>query len=271
MTLVTSEVRTPAGGPHVGELRLRRFRIGELTGEAAEEVARHTAECGACRTKLEALADEQRAFENQLPFPRFAGGVERARRVPRARPRPVWTVAALTFAAAAGFVLVARLPGPTPVTTPAGHNVVKNADGVDVDVRIGAGDGRTRIAVAGGEERLAEGEGVRIGARSRQAGHLVALSIDDAGVATPLYPEAGESLAIAPGEGFTYLPESVFFTGHGRERLFVLTGARPFSVDAALATVGAAVARAGGSLDDLTSFTVDGVSLQSRSWSFIKP
>jgi hypothetical protein len=118
MTLVAHPDEPPM--VHVGELRLRRFRIGELAGAEREDVARHTAECGQCRARLRTLDDEQRQFERDIPFDRFAGGVERAQRVPRARPRRVWTLGAVTLAAAAGLVLVAG-------KVPSGSNRLKGA------------------------------------------------------------------------------------------------------------------------------------------------
>jgi ferric-dicitrate binding protein FerR (iron transport regulator) len=98
---------------HVGDLRLRRFRAGEFSGQMHEEIARHTAECGSCRVQLRLLQEEQRQFERDIPFERFAGGVERACRVPRPRPRRRWAMGGAfgLVAAAAVVVLLVRPSG----------------------------------------------------------------------------------------------------------------------------------------------------------------
>src|SRR5258706_6278960 len=86
---------------HVGELKLRRMFVGELQGAEADRVQAHTAACVECRDTLAQLASEQRAFESEIPFERFAAGVERARRTPRPDPRrTTWIYPALAIAAA---------------------------------------------------------------------------------------------------------------------------------------------------------------------------
>src|ERR1022692_3375450 len=74
---------------HLGELTLRRRRAGEpLDGIAAvEAVDAHLATCAACKARSRALDDEQRRFEQEISFDRFAAGVERAAR--GTAPRPV--------------------------------------------------------------------------------------------------------------------------------------------------------------------------------------
>ena len=121
MTLV--ENRDPLS-PHVAELRLRRFRLGELAGPDHEDIARHTTDCGPCRARLKSLDDEQRSFEREIPFERFAGGVERARRVPRVYPRRVWT-------AAAGVLVVSNNSG--------FGSLVQQAVTVQANVNVGGG------------------------------------------------------------------------------------------------------------------------------------
>jgi len=80
-------------GGHVGELRLRRFLLGESLGDkedqaiaAAAAVNAHLAACVACARRLVALRGEQRAFEERISFDRFAAGIERAVRVPTRVP-----------------------------------------------------------------------------------------------------------------------------------------------------------------------------------------
>ncbi len=217
MTLVTEET----GGTHVADMRLRRFRIGELDGAEKDEVARHTADCGPCRARLKTIEDEQRLFERDISFERFAGGVERARRVPRATPRRVWTFGVVALAAAAGLVLVVR---------PQEQRNNLKGDGLQAQITIAASDGTQRTIEAGTSETLQAGERIRIGYRTASPRFLVALSVDEAGQVTPIYPERGSALRVDARE-VTFLPDSLQFTGRGRERLYLLLSSDPLTVE----------------------------------------
>jgi hypothetical protein len=261
--------RDPGG--HVGELRLRRFRQGELAGDEHEQVARHTTDCSGCRTRLDALADEQRAFEREIPFARFAGGVERAARVPRAAasPRRLWLAGTLSFAAAAGLFLVLRPAG----DPEGGRNNLKGGDTL-ASIRIAAADGSTqRSAPAGLEAHLGPGERLRLGYRVAAAGHLAALTVDDAGQVTALYPERGASLPVAPqGAALSYLPDSVELTGAGRERVYLFVAEHPFTVDDAAAATRAAFDRSGrGDLGKMEDPALTSGPARVFTWLFFKP
>src|SRR5262249_58216316 len=65
---------------HIGELTLRRRRAGEALGADAAAIDAHAASCPDCRARIRALDDEQRRFEQEISFDRFAAGVERAAR-----------------------------------------------------------------------------------------------------------------------------------------------------------------------------------------------
>jgi anti-sigma factor RsiW len=274
MTLVPDQ-EPPGRGAHVGELRLRRFRLGELPEGERETIARHTGDCGACRTRLATLDDEQRAFEREITFPRFAGGVERAARVPRASapPRRYWLAGAvgLATAAAAAFVLLPR------GNLPERNRLKGNA--ATASVRIAAADGSQQRSVtpgtAVGAVRLAAGERLRLGYRVPQARHLVALSIDDRGEVTPLYPERGTSLAVRPQPGpdaYVYLPDSIELYGAGRERLYLFVGEQPFPVDDAVAATRAAFARSGpGGLGKMQTPVLPAGPVEVSTWLFEKP
>jgi len=95
---------------HLGELALRRRRAGETLdgGPAPGEVEAHLATCAACKARARALDDEQRRFEQEISFDRFAAGVERAARstAPRRRgPARVWLYPTLAMAAAVALVV----------------------------------------------------------------------------------------------------------------------------------------------------------------------
>src|ERR1035437_242454 len=93
---------------HMGELTLRRSRAAELGGPTCAEVDLHLASCPVCRSKLRVIVEEERAFQREISFERFAGGVERAERVPRQRPRRAlaWSLSGVVAAAAMALFLV---------------------------------------------------------------------------------------------------------------------------------------------------------------------
>jgi hypothetical protein len=255
MTLVSRDLTSR---DHVGELRLRRYRAGELPAPEHDEVARHTGDCGACRARLKGFDDEQRSFEREIPFERFAGGVERAQRVPRSRPRRFWTFGAVGFAAAAVGLLFVH----------PSQNRIKGTS-TDAALRIAAASGGQREA--GTFETLRPGERARIGVRAETPRHLVAISIDDAGTVTPLYPERGGDLAVEPRRELTYLPDSLEFTGHGRERVFVLLSDGPLSVAEVEKAARAAHAKAHGDLGAVASVRIEGKKLDQFTWLLQKP
>src|SRR6187401_2235299 len=65
---------------HIGELTLRRRRAGEALGSDGPAIEAHATSCADCRARIRALDDEQRRFEQEISFDRFAAGVERAAR-----------------------------------------------------------------------------------------------------------------------------------------------------------------------------------------------
>ncbi len=261
MTLVET---TPPQSGHLAEILLRRYRAGEFSTEECAEADRHLAACAPCRGKLRGLVEEQRAFERDIPFERFAGGVERARRVPRQRPRRLWFLG-LGGALAAAAVVLFLIGGPQ-----RRRNEIKGGS-VEATVRVAS----TRVAAQravppGSQEILEPGDRVRFGYRTADLRYLAAISVDDQGEITSLYPESGPALAVAPSAETTYLPESLEFTGSGRERVFLFLARKPFDSAAAKAAVKSAHEKAKGDLLTLQSPTFAG-GQQVFSWLFRKP
>ena len=284
MTLVEDGDAGATGETHLGELVLRRYRAGELAGSEAETIGQHTARCGRCRARLTALDDEQRAFERAIPFERFSGGVERAARVPTPRRtsivRSLWALPALSALAAAAFLLVVRPRADDGAGGGAGFNHRKGAQ-VDAALRIAGADGKTQRALpAGASARLGRGERLRVGYQTDRPRHLVALSIDDHGVVTSLYPDSSSrsvaSLLVDRAAQATFLPDSIELTGAGRERLFLLMAEGPFSVESAVAAVRASRATAGpGGLAAMSAEAaaqaLDALAPRSFTWLLEKP
>ncbi len=254
---------------HVGDLALRRLRAGEVIADAA-----HADACADCRARGKALDEEQRRFEQEISFDRFAAGVERAARRTDARRRTAPLRASKlrtlrfmlpTLSLAAGIALFVGLTG----KHQAAHNSLKG--GAAITVRVSAGDtGPQRFAAESAPEALAPGERVRIGYQPGRRRYLLSLSIDERGQVTPLYPEAGSSVAVskAVGEGLRYLPDSIEFTDAGAERLFVILSDQPIDVDAARRAARASFDRAKGDILHMPALELPGEQFQR---TFIKP
>lgn len=259
-------MNAPASAEHVGELKLRRFRLGELPEEQQRAVATHTAACAACRGRLRAFDDEQKQFEREIPFERFAGGVQRAAREQRPVRRPLMSFALAGVAlAAAGLLLFVR---PVAVDQRQGTNNIKGR-AIDCVIRVARADGHGQRAVPpGSTTTLAAGERLRIGHRSTEPRHLVALAVDDQGTMTPLYPEQGAALRVGGAREMTFLPDSIELTGAGRERLFVVLSPAALSVQQVTDAVRAALSaqRDLGALDRLPLPGAD-----QFTWLFHKP
>jgi hypothetical protein len=261
MTLVET---TPSQPGHLADIVLRRYRAGEFSAEACAETDRHLAVCAPCRSKLRILVEEQRAFEREIPFERFAGGVERARRVPRQRPRRIW------FAGLAGAVAVAAVAVFLVSMPEAPINRTKGGS-IEATVRIASVTASTqRVVPPGSQEILETGDLVRFGYRTDEPRYLAAVSVDDSGEITLLYPDSGPALTVAPSAETVYLPESREFTGAGREKVFLFLARKPFDSADAKQAVKTAYASAKGNLALLPNPTFAG-GQQVFSWLFRKP
>jgi hypothetical protein len=264
MTLVET---TPSQGGHLAEILLRRYRAGEFSAEESAQTDRHLAACAPCRTKLRLLVEEQRAFEREIPFERFAGGVERARRVPRQRPRRLW-FAGLGGALAAAAVVVLMVRASS--TEPSQGNRTKGL-AVEATVRIASATASAQRSVPpGSQDLLAPGDRVRLGYRTDEPRYLAAVSVDEQGEVTMLYPESGPALPVGPSPKTEYLPDSLVFTGQGRERVFLFLARKPFDSAAARQAVRSAHESAHGDLGALPNPTFAG-GQQVFSWLFRKP
>jgi hypothetical protein len=273
MTLVPPAGSDAGRANHPGELRLRRHRIGELGGAEARTIVEHLADCSDCRTRLDVLDDEQRAFAAQIPFDRFAGGVERAARVPRVRPvarRSLVAGSGLALATAAALVLVIR-PGGGDL---GGGNRSKGGD-YQASLQIAQASGGQRALEPGAHARLQAGDRLRLGYRAAGAGHLVAVSVDDAGAVSVLYPDQGDTLPVSAARSLSYLPGAIDLTGAGKERIYLIAGPKSFAaygVEEVVRVVGAAHTRAAGDLTAMGPLEFGhGVEVTTFSWLLDKP
>ena len=244
---------------HPGALALRRL----LAGEDVPEVKAHADACDVCKARLKELGDEQKRFEEAIPFERFAAGVERARRTPREVPASKSPVMQVVLSLAA-MLLVAVGFG-TMFDVGQSTNRIKGGDEVDMVV-AGTGGQRSASANPQAPEALARGERVRIGYSS---GHhyLAVLSIDESGQVTPLYPERGTSMPITPGPR-AWLPDSVEFTGSGLERVVVLMTEDPVDMQVLAKEAKRRYDDAQGDLSKMTNLAVPGEQFHR---TFLKP
>jgi len=127
-----------------------------------------------------------------------------------------------------------------------------------------------RVAPPGSHEVLEPGDRVRLGYKAADARYLAAVSIDDGGDITPLYPEDGSALPVSPTQETVYLPDSLEFTGAGKERVFLFMARKPFAVDAAKEAVRAAHQVVKGDLELLPNPAFAG-GQDVFSWLFRKP
>jgi len=244
---------------HIGELTLRRRRAGEPLGADAPAIEAHATSCADCRARIRALDDEQRRFEQEISFDRFAAGVERAARgASKAKARrPNRTtlnnwIAPMLAMAACVVAMVTFVPRPV-MQRPA----TRTKGGAGIIVRVAGVDGQ-RNARVDSTEPLARGERLRIGYQPGEHRYLIALTIDDHGAVQALSPEQGKSLALAEGGATRYLPDSWELDGAGIERIIVVLSDQPIDVAAATRAARAAYDKAGGNLARMPSLDLPG-------------
>lgn len=233
---------------HPGELTLRRF----LAEEALDgETTAHIRSCSECSARLEKFKDEQRAFEAEVPFERFAAGVGKSARLQRQAPR---NTSLMTVVVALAACFVAFFSGKQIIAENFASTRIKG--GASVDFVIAGPAGQRPAAEL---EQLASGERVRIGVSGHR--HVLALSIDDASEVSTVYAET-------VGEGQTWLPDSLEFTGKGREHLVVILSDSPVQAEAVTEQLKERFKGASGDVTKLAPLEVSGLQVHR---TFLKP
>jgi hypothetical protein len=245
---------------HIGDLTLRRRRAGEALGPQGPAIEAHASSCPDCRARIRALDDEQRRFEQEISFDRFAAGVERAARsaskAKARRPIVMNTWVAPMLAMAACLVAVVTFVRPDHFSD---KPATRTKGGAGIIVRVAGVDGQ-RNARVDSAEPLARGERLRIGYQSGGHRYLVALTIDDHGAVQALSPEKGASLALGDGSASAtrYLPDSWELDGAGIERIIVVLSDQAIDVDTAVRAARAAYDKVGGNLARMPSLDLPG-------------
>ncbi|HEY4183889.1 MAG TPA: hypothetical protein VGP07_02425 [Polyangia bacterium] len=273
----------PARG-HAGEMTLRRFLADELEGNEKDAVKLHTTACVECARRLETLRAEQQSFEQQISLDRFSAGVERAARAKDA-PKHWWLRPSSTFSfvgmfglgavAATIALFVTARPLFDEIRTRSAANLAREMNHVKGDARPAVAiriappdDGPQRNASVAAPERLAMGERLRIGVNPGGRHYLFAISIDDKGVVTGLYPEVGVSVALPPASTLQYLPDSVELTGAGLERMIVVLTDEPMELDIMARSAKESFEKAKGDLLHFPDLVIEGDQFHR---TFIKP
>jgi hypothetical protein len=243
---------------HIGELTLRRRRAGEALGADGPAIEAHATSCPDCRARLRALDDEQRRFEQEISFDRFAAGVERAARgASKAKARrPLMSAWLMPMVAMAACVVAMVTFVPRPIIQ---RPATRTKGGAGITVRVAGVDGQ-RDARVDSTEPLARGERLRIGYQSGGYRYLIALTIDEHGVVQALSPEQGASLALpdgAPSET-RYLTGTWELDGAGTEQIIVVLSDRAIDVETAKRAARAAYQRAGGNLARMSNLDLPG-------------
>ena len=199
---------------HAGNLALRRIHSGELEDA-------HVRDCAECQAQLRELGAEQARFEADIPFERFAAGVERAQRAHQT-PRRSWLPPVMGMAAAVVLAI-----GVQPLLTRTGNRT----KGGGMVLRIaGPTGGPQRLAEPDVPEALGPGERVMLGYKPGTHKFVSAVSLDETGGVTALYPEYGKSLPVDEGDATYYLPDSIEFTGKGTEVVVLVLTDKPLDV-----------------------------------------
>lgn len=256
---------------HPSEFALRRLFAGEAVDEATRS---HARECAACQRRLETLEGEQARFAAEIPFERFAAGVERAARTPRKPASRSLASPNLRFALAIAASLLALVGAQRLAAEPESTTRIKGGGGAALaGVEVVVASTSTGVQRRASEdpstpEALAPGERVRLGLKAGPWAYAVVVSVDETGAVTPIYDEAGRSLPLTKATATQYLPDSLEFTGRGLERVIVVLSDSPLSLGEVTAAVRSRYEASHGDLTHLAPLDVKGEQFHR---TFLKP
>ena len=222
--------------PTCSRRSLERLCAGELAGEDEQRLRAHAASCPECARALADLAREAEAFHREVAFDRFEAAV--AAKAQKRSRRHIAGPVGLALVAGLAALLFIR-----PLTALHSRPGIKGDGASVLELFVGCAGQAPRIAQ--NNETLAPGERVRVGYQSAHRRFVLVFSIDEAGVATALYPESGPSLPAEQGPGTHLMPDSLELTGRGAERIVALLSDEPIDARAALAAASREFSRAG--------------------------
>ncbi|ATB27216.1 ACP synthase [Melittangium boletus] len=243
---------------HPSAWTLRRLHAGEHPGPWPQG---HVFSCAECHHVMKGLEANQARFEAEVPFERFAAGVERAlRESPAASSRPRFNGFLLAVAAISLLVVGRPMLSPAP-------SLHRLKGGASAALRIGGAGPQRPLAPSHTGELLPD-ERVRLGYVAGPYRYVMVVSVDDMGEVSVLYAERGMSLPVETGAERHWLPESVRFTGSGHERLVLLLSEEPLWEEAVRTAARSAWEAAGGEVAAMSTLGVEGEELH---WLLRKP
>jgi hypothetical protein len=210
------------------ELVLDRFVVGELGDSSG--VRDHVSACTRCTGRVDERKAIAATFASDVGLELRVAAVQRA--VGGPRRRATWLAAAGAVAAAAiALIVIVRRPG---TEQGAATDGIRTKGGLSLGIVVKHGDGA--IENMSSPAHVAPGEAIEFEVSTHDAGTLVIVGVDSAGVVSPYVParhiDAGSRQLL---DGSVVLDDTL-----GSERLVALLCALP----ATSATTDAAVARA---------------------------
>jgi len=231
--------------PTMSDVRLERYRLGELPTDELEAIAARLAEDPALRQRLTALEQSDRDISTALPSEQMAAAIRRrsgesATALPpptATRPRgwlvPVGVVATCVCVAAVAATIVLRQPA-----------------GDETTIK-GSGDASLVLhrKVTEGSEELRDGavarrgDQIRIGYRASGRSYGAILSIDGRGTLTQHLPGTGDRSAALQPAGTVFLDFAYELDDAPRwEAFYFVTADAPFDLEPARRAVREATA-----------------------------
>ena len=252
------ERRRPAGCP--SNLTLDELSAGELTGPEHAPVLHHVERCADCRERLVArqadpvLAPDQIRFRPLLVATDGQPVARPAAKPPLRRRRRPWVTAAGLCAGAAALGLVLWNRGADRPGGPAG-DLTKGSLALTIHIKraVAAGLPET-IEAVNGEGRLRAGEEMRFTVAMARAGYAVIVGLDAEPSVTTYVPAASAPPVRVEPPGPVTLPGSVIADETaGFERVVAIVCEAPPSPEALRGQAAAALAKAGGHPEAVTS------------------
>jgi hypothetical protein len=190
--------------PAVSDLRLERYRLGELPPGERDEIGARVADDPVLRSRVSALEESDRAIAAAYPARQMAEAVrQRAREAQAARPsrRRSWLVPATAVGAFA--CLAIAVAATVWLRQPAAdETTIKGGGGAALVIHRRLGEGSEELSRGA---TVRQGDQVRIGYRAAGRAYGVILSIDGRGTVSQHLPRAGEEAVALQPSGTVFL------------------------------------------------------------------
>ncbi len=222
---------THGPGPGIPDVRLERFRLGELPPDEMQTVREQAWRDAGLRTRLDALAQSDREIAAQYPARLVVSQIRRrldaeVATAPGAR-RPAWTRLA---PAGALVLLLAAVAVPTLLRDAAVPDIVRlKGSAASLVVYRRLSNGSERLGPGATARR---GEQVRVGYRAAGKTHGAILSVDPKGNVTLHLPRDGRRAVALEPSGLVMLDTAYELDATpGWERFYFVTASAAFDIE----------------------------------------